>query len=155
MSPHVSSSPISLSYVTALRGVKPRCPGKAFAYIDIGCQAADLLACLAASNPEGQFFGLVVDEAARKQAQDQAALRGVKNITFMSGTPSSAKAQLDVDPSFLPQFDYICCDESQTSLIDVEREAVFPLLRTAEAWGLIKLYLPRIRNRRWASSLSS
>ena len=50
-----SSSPVSLSYVAALRGVRPRRPGETFAYADVACADTDLLTCLAASNPEERF----------------------------------------------------------------------------------------------------
>jgi hypothetical protein len=57
----ISFSPVSLSYIAALRGFKPRRPGEAFTYALVNCPSPELLIGLAASNPEGQFYGLTGD----------------------------------------------------------------------------------------------
>lgn len=118
MNAHPASNPVSLSYVAALRGVKPRQPGEAFAYADVACDDAELLACLAASNPEGKFYGIVSDESACAQAKEQAALRGVSNVTFLSGEAGMAS---------LPALNYLCCDESKKPLSAALRKAIFDL----------------------------
>ena len=64
MTPHTVSSPVSLSYVAALRGLTPRKPGAPFAYAMAGCKKPWLLLCLAASNSEGKFYGLMSDDPA-------------------------------------------------------------------------------------------
>ncbi|HEU0118623.1 MAG TPA: methyltransferase regulatory domain-containing protein [Alphaproteobacteria bacterium] len=121
------TSPVSLSYAAALRGVKPRRPGENFTYADVACTDSDLLTCLAASNPEGRFFGLVADDAARTKAEEQARQRDVKNVTFVAGSPRNLAAQLDANPNLVPILDYLVCDESVTALAPLERNAVFAI----------------------------
>ena len=58
MNPDLDFSPAPLSYVAALRGIRPRKPGDRFAYAEIACNDPERLICLAASNPEGHFYGL-------------------------------------------------------------------------------------------------
>ncbi len=118
MNSHIASNPISLSYVAALRGVKPRHPGEAFAYADVACADPELLSCLAASNPEGKFYGIVADETARSAAAENARLHGVSNITFFSGAAGM---------NALPSLNYLCCDESKKPLSAVARQTLFDL----------------------------
>ncbi len=127
MSPSISFSPVSLSYVAALRGTKPRVPGNAFAYAMAGNFSPDALIGLAASNPEGSFFGLIKDQAVCSTAAAQAMARHVGNVTFMAASPADALARLEKNPDFLPVLDYLCCDESLEPFTAVERMALFDL----------------------------
>ena len=77
------ASPVSLSYAAALRGVLPRRPGEAFTYAVLGGAEPNLLVGLAASNPEGQFYGFVPDEAALQAITAQAQSCDVGNVTFL------------------------------------------------------------------------
>jgi len=120
-----SSNPVSLSYVAALRGVTPRQPGESFSYADLTCAEPDLLACLAASNPEGRFFGLVADENARAGAAANAELRGVTNVSFLAGSPQTLLAQIVAGSAALPTLDYLVCDESAHDLTAADRKAAF------------------------------
>lgn len=134
MNSHIVSNPISLSYVAALRGVEPRRPGEAFAYADVTCVDADLLTCIAASNTEGKFFGVVADEEKRANAEQQAKLRGVDNVIFLSGLMAVAK---------LPPLNYLCCDETEMPLNPTSRKALFDLASTLlQAGGLFHYTYP-------------
>jgi len=115
MTNEASLAPVALSYVAALRGLTPRPRGKAFAYALAHVRAPELLIGLAASNPEGSFYGLVPDPAVLNQAMLQSAERGVGNVTFLS------------DRAALPKLDYLACDESQNGLTHVDRAALFDL----------------------------
>ncbi|MFY9287891.1 MAG: methyltransferase regulatory domain-containing protein [Alphaproteobacteria bacterium] len=126
MQSHTSASPITLSYVAALRGVKPRLPGEAFIYADVNCTDTDLLTCLAASNPEGKFIGVVADQTLATQAEEQAKLREVENVAFVLGALGSVA---------LPPLNYLCCDETKKPLSAVERNALFGLAEAALAPG--------------------
>lgn len=105
------ASPVNLSYVAALRGVKPRAPETPFAYAQYGVRDALALICLAASNPEGQFYGVIRDAAEAAKAQELSTARQVENIRFGA-------------PLMLPKLDYMVCD---SSLGEGEREEFFTL----------------------------
>ncbi len=105
-------SPIRLSYVAALRGVVPRKAGKAFTYAQTGSFEAETLLCLAASNPEGRFYGLMPDEPSAIEAAMIAKRRQVWNVSF------------GASEKVLPEkLDYLCCEENSAA----KREALFSL----------------------------
>lgn len=118
-----SFAPVQLSYAAAaLRGVKPRAPGTPFAYAQLGCVDALALICLAASNPEGKFFGVMGSTLDAGKAQQTATSRQATNITFLSGTPSQMLAATS-----LPPLDYLAYDETAQPLTAPERDALFAL----------------------------
>ena len=119
----LSFAPVSLSYVAALRGYMPRKPGEAFAYAMANCTHPEILVALAASNPEGKFYGFVSDTDLCSRATRLAADRQVDNVWFL-GLKISAIAKGEVT---LPEFDYLVCDESQKILTNAERAAVFDI----------------------------
>ena len=127
MKPLSTFSPISLRYIAALRGNKPKKTGIEFTYAEATCEQPENLICLAASNPEGRFYGLVVDDKTRRAAEDKAMQRGVFNVIFLTGTPSETLARLTNGSSLPPMLDYLCCDESLASLPLNERTALFDL----------------------------
>ena len=101
MIPHSVSSPVSLSYIAALRGFAPRQPGASFAYAVAHCRKPSLLTCLAASNPEGRFYGLIADPAACAQAEMQARMQHVDNVFFLHATVGDVlrgKSRFSPDP---------------------------------------------------------
>lgn len=122
MNPHSELAPVTLSYNAALRGVRPRHPGEAFTYAMIDAEP-ELLTCLAASNPEGQFYGLLADAGACTDAEREARYRGVDNVHFIEGRPSDVAQKSGA----LPQLHYLCCDERKVSLPASERAALFAL----------------------------
>lgn len=122
-----TASPVSLSYVASLRGVTPRQPGAAFAYLNADCQNPERAVCLAASNPEGTFFALAGDASLCKQGEDLARLRSVSNITFLNGTPSRLLTQLEKGEKSLPAIDFLVADETQKTLSPAEQGALFAL----------------------------
>ncbi len=105
-------SPIRLSYVAALRGVTPRKPGDSFTYGQTGAFDPETLLCLAASNPEGRFYGLVPDESAASKASAAAKSRQVWNVSFGA-----------TEMVFPENLDYFCCEETDLQ----KREAFFAL----------------------------
>lgn len=127
MTPCSVSNPVSLSYVGALRGATPRQPGAAFAYALINCRQPYALMCLAASNPEGRFFGLMGDAGSAQAATEQARGRLVHNVTFLTGTPEQAVAQILSGASPLPPLNYLCVDETVAPLTPEERGAIFDM----------------------------
>jgi hypothetical protein len=118
-------SPVSLSYAAALRGVKPRVPGKDFRYAHLACRDFLSLVCLAASNPEGRFVGVAADAEAAAKAREVATARCVLNVAFTFGTPSSLVAEPAAMPSLLSSLDYLVIDETFAPLSVSERQALF------------------------------
>ncbi|MDR3450903.1 MAG: methyltransferase regulatory domain-containing protein [Alphaproteobacteria bacterium] len=127
MKPQSTFSPISLRYVAALRGVKPRPAGVAFTYAEAACRDPEKLICLAASNPEGRFYGLVASEPLRRDAETLATDRGIFNAVFLTGSPSETLARIGNGSALPPMLDFLCCDESAAALPAGEREALFDL----------------------------
>lgn len=121
MNSHVASNPVSLSYIAALRGVKPRKPGEAFHYADAACTDTELLTCLAASNPEGQFYGVVDNAALQSSAMEQATLRDVSNVRFVTAQEAEKT---------LPSLNYLSMDESKIPLSAEARKKLFDLAAT-------------------------
>ncbi|MDP9128417.1 MAG: methyltransferase regulatory domain-containing protein, partial [Pseudomonadota bacterium] len=119
MTPHSLSSPVSLSYVASLRGLSPRPPGASFTYALVNCRQPALLTCLAASNPEGQFYGFVGDSAARAKADSEARAGQVDNVHFVA--PGAT----------VPPLNYLCADDIEAPLSQKEREALFDLAESA------------------------
>jgi hypothetical protein len=127
-----SLSPISLSYTAALRGFKPRQPGEAFSYALVNCQSPELLIALAASNPEGKFFGMIAENDVWMKAAAKANERQVTNVSFLN-----AKLSALPNPSPLPPLDYLICDEIRQPLTQAERAALFDLAtQSLKAGGL-------------------
>ena len=127
MNPQPTFSPVSLRYIAALRGIKPKRTGQGFAYAEAACRDPEKLICLAASNPEGRFYGFVADEAMRRSGEEASTQRGTFNIVFLVGTPSEILARLANGSSLPPMLDYLCCDESDMPLSATERTALFDI----------------------------
>ncbi|HEY4124943.1 MAG TPA: methyltransferase regulatory domain-containing protein [Rhizomicrobium sp.] len=135
MNTQYNFSPIALSYVGALRNLAPRKPGEAFTYALVECRQPEILVCLAASNPEGRFYGLVASDAELADATKLATTHGVNNVTFLHARPSDLLATAGGKASLLPQLNYLCCDERGAPLAPAERAALFDLAQ--------KLLLPQ------------
>ncbi|MER2519488.1 MAG: methyltransferase regulatory domain-containing protein [Bdellovibrionales bacterium] len=129
MNTHASFSPVSLSYVAALRGVKPRLPGQSFNYMVVDCQKPEWLVALAASNPEGQFYGLSAQSSLCAKGEDIARERMAGNVKFLCATARQAVDRIEQNPSYLPQMNYLCCNETSgnESVSVIDRSALFDL----------------------------
>jgi hypothetical protein len=115
-----SPSPVSLSYMASLRGYVPRTPGKNFTYALANCSSAELLIGLAASNPEGRFYGLISDASAYVKALKQLEERQVNNASFLPVNFENAEDLAD-----LPMLDYLVCDETVKPLSPAARAGLF------------------------------
>ena len=127
MNPDLAFSPAPLSYVAALRGVRPHRTGENFAYAEIVFANPDRLICLAASNPEGRFYGLAQRSIDKTEGEKLAAARQVSNVTFLEGSPSNCLAKIEKGAAPVPPLQYFCCDERQNVLPASERAALFAL----------------------------
>jgi len=127
MNPHLDFTPVTLSYVAALRGVRPRQPGEKFAYAEVAGSDPDRLICLAASNPEGRFFGLMARPADKADGERLATARQVSNVTFLEGCLEDYLTRAGKGDSTIPPLHYLCVDERQAALPASERAALFAL----------------------------
>jgi Predicted methyltransferase regulatory domain len=124
-------SPAPLSYMAALRGVNPRGAGTSFTYAVVNCTTPNLLMALAASNPEGQFYGLMNNAEVCREAAQEALMRQVTNVSFLHATPADALAWFEKKSYQIPSLDYLCCDESEKPLSASERATIFDLAAKA------------------------
>ncbi|MGE3622571.1 MAG: methyltransferase regulatory domain-containing protein [Bdellovibrionales bacterium] len=127
MDPYIEFSPVPLSYVAALRGVLPRRPGEPFAYAEVAVTDPGRLICLAASNPEGHFFGVTSRADIKDEGERIAREREVKNISFIQGNPGEILTQCENSAALLPSLHYLCCDERTQDFPASERAALFAL----------------------------
>lgn len=125
-------SPVRLSYVAALRGVVPRKAGNSFAYAQTGLFEVEDLLCLAASNPDGKFYGLMPDEPSSVEASMAAKRRQVWNVSFGSSL------------SILPdKLDYLC----GANIPDEKKEDFFSLAENRlKEGGLLAYRYPSYAN---------
>ncbi len=97
-------SPQWLNFSCMLNGVEPVALDKPFTYFELGCGQGATLSILAASNPQGQFYGndfMPSHIAAARQFADAAAL---DNLTFFENSFCELANGALAD---LPQFDFI------------------------------------------------
>ncbi len=120
-------SPVGLDYAAALRGRPPRATGAPFTYVACSVVDVDFLTALAASNPEGQFWGLVEDPDLAARAIAYAGSRGTPNVTFLESSPTSWS---EFETRLGTQADYLVCSERTTALTPEERDTLFDLAAT-------------------------
>jgi ubiquinone/menaquinone biosynthesis C-methylase UbiE len=104
--------PVSLSYVMALRGIRPRLPNEAFTYAELGCGKAERLILFAACNPEGTFIGFDADIEALNNAADTAEKLNLKNITFSQASVQELTAAVKSGVIGEKCFDYLIYDST-------------------------------------------
>ena len=119
MNLHAEFAPVALSYIGALRGIAPRAIGEPFAYAVLNCVSPELLVCLAASNPDGRFYGLVTRMVDQALGEQLAKTRMVDNVTFLRATASDLLAATEKGAPLLPPLHYLCCDERTKPLAAV------------------------------------
>ncbi|MCL2474265.1 MAG: methyltransferase regulatory domain-containing protein [Alphaproteobacteria bacterium] len=121
-----SLSPVSLRYVVALRGyLASKSADGSFSYADAACHNPEALACLAASNPDGVFFGFIQDNSLYQAALNLAKSRKVSNITFFHGSASQILHNINSNAVSLPQLDFMTADETVVPLSADDRIAIF------------------------------
>lgn len=76
-------SPISLRYTATLRGVVSPQAGTPFSYAMVGSFDPEMLINLAASNPEGQFFGVVGNQELRDILRVNTSRFGLMNLSWL------------------------------------------------------------------------
>ena len=100
-------APVSMELASLICGVEPpRNPGdsRPFSYCEIGCGNGTTLAALAATNPEGRFFGVDFMPAHIARAEDFARRAQLDNLRYIE---ADIVALADDPGGDLPQFDYV------------------------------------------------
>ena len=142
MTPQATSlfDPVTLSYVTAIRGCRPRLPGETFLYATFGLDDAATFCALAASNPEGQFIGFARKEADAIKAAEAAADFGIENANFDAATPQDLSGQLKTKKFALPKLDYlVCLDPKETEAKGAEKTLAAIAGETIDEGGILAL----------------
>jgi len=93
-------TPILMSMVALLSGRKHRFPASGFTYCDFGCGTGLNLCFLAASNPQGEFYGVDFISEHIDSAKALAERTGLTNVTFIDASFD------DLTPEDLPDLDY-------------------------------------------------
>lgn len=99
-------SPTGLRYVSAIRGFVPNFTPE-YTYCMLGCGDGEVLLALAASNPEGTFFGFDADAALVQSAMDRAEKLGVKNANFGHADSLALAKAIKAGDIPAPGFDFV------------------------------------------------
>ncbi len=94
-------SPVSLNYVAAFQGLPPKPISDPFTYLELGCGNAHTLVTLAASLPQGRFYGVDLNAEHIDYGEHLVLQAGVDNVTFHA-TPFA-----ELLSAKLPKFDFI------------------------------------------------
>ncbi len=108
-------SPVQLSYIAGLRGLRPRLPGEPFAYAELNVRQPQRLLALAACNPEGRFFGFSRDAALIAQAQSDSSKHSVTNIEWHALSLDALAQAMQNGAIMLPACDYVVHDSAGNS----------------------------------------
>ncbi len=109
-------SPVRLNYCGALRGLKPKAPEESFVYAQTGNFDIESLICLAASNPQGSFYGVIENSQHEAYAKTIASERQSTNVTFVSSL------------QHLPlKLDYLCAEYVEGFPSTADQEQIFSI----------------------------
>lgn len=111
-------SPIHLNYVCALNGIEGPPLDVPFSYCELGCGAGLTVNILAASNPDGRFWGIDLSPLHIERAREMATRGEIGNVTFVEADIT----ELDADA--FPQFDYITLHGVYTWVPEEVRRAI-------------------------------
>lgn len=125
-------SPVWLSYVAALRGLRTCRLDRPFTYMELGCGLGHSSIVNAGAFPAGRFHACDFNPSHIEAARAYAAAIGVDNIEFHE---SSFEALLDRE---LPSFDFIVLHGVYSWVDDRARHAVRAFIqRRLKAHGLV------------------
>lgn len=99
-------SPANLRLVAAVRGYEIEVNEAGYAYAMLNCGDGESLIALAASNPEGVFFGFDGDAAKLEEAAAASAASGVDNVKFVQADTATL-AEAVQNGALQPAFNYI------------------------------------------------
>lgn len=140
-------SPTGLRYVAAIRGYAPDF-SEGYTYCMLGCTDTEVLMALAASNPEGAFFGFCADAAIVQSAMDRAAKLGVTNVNFGHADSLALAKGIKAGELPKPTFDFVVLNLVSQELAPEEITIMMDLANLTLADGGIlymayDIYQPR------------
>jgi SAM-dependent methyltransferase len=126
-------APAFLDYVALSAGFAAPERQDGFAFCDVGCGRGATVAILAATHPNGRFYGIDLMQTHIEQAAGLAAEAGINNATFLA-------ADITASDLALPQFDYIVAHGVYTWVDPRVRAALLRLIdRRLKPGGLVYL----------------
>lgn len=140
-------SPTGLRYVSAIRGYAPSFVEN-YTYCMLSCGDGEVLTALAASNPEGVFFGFDADAAQVQAATARAAALGVRNVNY-GHADALALAKAIADGTIeKPAFDFVVLNLVGQELVPQEISSMMQLAQNTLLPGGIlymayDIYQPR------------
>lgn len=97
-------APPVIDFTCLMNGVAPPATQGRYAYCELGCGVGLTTTCLAAANPDGDFFGVDFNPAHIARARVLADDAGLANLTFLE---SGFEELVGSDAPALPMFDYV------------------------------------------------
>lgn len=132
-------SPTGLRYVSAIRGYVPAFE-ESYTYCMLSCGDGEVLMALAASNPEGTFFGFDADAAHVQTATDRATKLGVTNVQFGHADALALAKAIKSGELPTPGFDFVVLNLIGQDLAPQEIGTMMDLANTTLVAGGI-LYM--------------
>ncbi len=115
-------SPHFLNFAMLLAGVRPRSVERGFAYCKLGRDVGMTVNLLAASNPPGQFYGIMADAAQVATSTRLAEAANMTNVTFVE---RSFEQLMSLS---LPSFDFVSLPDDWACLAPADRDAIVRFL---------------------------
>lgn len=97
-------APVVLDFTCLLNGIVPPVTNGRYTYCELGCGLGLTTTCLAAANPDAEFYGVDFNPAHIARARVLSDEAGLENLTFLE---SGFDELVEVDASALPMFDYV------------------------------------------------
>ena len=121
----LQQSPVHLNFACILHGFEPVPLDKPFTYFELGFGQGLTVNILAASNPQGRFYGTDFNPAQVVFAQELAAKAGLDNLTLLE----NSFAELAGGEVELPQFDFITMHGIYTWVNAENRQHIVKFIR--------------------------
>lgn len=130
-------SPVYLNFLTVMLGKQTPDLSQEFTYCELGCGLGYGTNILAASNPNGRFWGFDFNPAQIAGARALAVEAGLPNVTFGEDSFEYLATQSHAD---LPQFDYITLHGTYTWISEENRGHIVKFIqRKLKPGGMVYL----------------
>lgn len=117
--------PDFLNLCAVMHGVAPINLEKGFTYCELGCGQGMTALIMAANYPNGKFYALDFNPSHIAGARRLAEAAGLDNITFLE----KSFADLDADPSLVPECDFIALHGIFTWVSDENRQHIINICK--------------------------
>lgn len=117
--------PDFLNLCAVLHGVAPVDLEQGFTYCELGCGMGMTTLIMAANYPQGKFYALDFNPSHIAKARRIAKAAGLNNVTFLE----KSFADLDKDPSLVPECDFIALHGIFTWVSDENRQHIINICK--------------------------